>query len=459
MKTAALLCGVASLAAANLASAKEFPFEFKTLKADEVMNFPGGYGAYGQLQTKKPEALKQEPAAVSKHPLYGLFGEGTNEHRFLYRLDESKGNAMGYDRLVIDLNQNGDLTDDEAFKAAEQAKTARPMSSDFEQAVFGPIPMPKKIGPWQPVVFAQMYIYNRQLLAQESERPAFIGQLRIKSGWYLETFVALEGVKQKVGLVDGDCNLRLGEPWPSSTYTNNDGVNRYFSPGDSFLVDADKSGRFENNPFGSEYAPVGPVLYFGPSPYKVALAPDLKSINVELWTGPLAELTLKPIGDQVQKLTLASTSAAGQWQLMEVEVVKGKARVPPGTYSLYGCQVEGRAAKLERIRASATKRVLKDTFTAEAGKSTALTCGAPMEIRVAASWQQSYVVSNGVYQVVPPNPTNRVLRINASVIGSAGEGYHTYGIGKDFSKDPPKPVFTVKTREGKQLLTGNLEYG
>jgi hypothetical protein len=82
-----------------------------------------------------------------------------------------------------------------------------------------------------------------------------------------------------------------------------------------------------------------------------------------------------------------------------------------------------------------------------------------MEIRVAADWQQSYVVSNGVYRIVPPSPTNRVLRINASVIGSAGEGYHTYGIGKDFSKDPPKPVFTVKTRDGKPLLTGNLEYG
>ena len=50
-------------------------------------------------------------------------------------------------------------------------------------------------------------------------------------------------------------------------------------------------------------------------------------------------------------------------------------------------------------------------------------------------------------------------RSRSSVIGSAGEGYHTYGIGKGFSKDPPKPVFTVKTREGKQLLTGNLEYG
>ena len=461
MKTAALLCGAASLVVANLVTAKDFSFEFKTLSADEVMNFPGGYGTYGRLQTKKPAELKKEPDAISKRPLYGQFGVATNENVFLYRLDESKGNAMGYDRLVVDLNQNGDLTDDAVCKPADLPKAPSAMSSDYEQAVFGPIQMPanKKVGPWQPVVFAQMSLYNRKLLSEDSERNLFIGQLRVKSGWYLETLVNLPGVKQKVGLVDGDCNLRLGEPWKSMTYTNEDGVNWYFSPRDSYLVDADKSGRFENNPFGSEYTAVGPVIYLGPLPYRVALAADLKSINVEPWTGPLAELVLKPIGDQVQKLTLASENVPGQWGLMEVDVLKGKAKVPPGTYRFYGCQVEGRAAKLERIRASATKRIFKDTFTAEAGKSMSLTCGAPMEIRVAAAWQPNYVVENGVYRELPPSPTNRVLRINASVVGTAGEGYHTYGIGKDFSKDPPKPVFTVKTPEGKQLLTGNLEYG
>ena len=58
-----------------------------------------------------------------------------------------------------------------------------------------------------------------------------------------------------------------------------------FPAGDYFLVDADGSGSFENDVFQSEACPFGPILYLGAKAYKVALAPDCKSLRVEPWTG------------------------------------------------------------------------------------------------------------------------------------------------------------------------------
>ena len=65
-----------ALAAVTLTSAKEFPFKAKTLKAEQAMAFPGGYGSYGRLTTTKPAILKQAPKAVSENPLYGEIKNG-----------------------------------------------------------------------------------------------------------------------------------------------------------------------------------------------------------------------------------------------------------------------------------------------------------------------------------------------------------------------------------------------
>ena len=117
-----LLCGVVLTAIPFLAPAKDFPLEFKTLNAEEAMAFPGGSGLYGTLRLDKPNAITKAPPAISKHPLYGQMSVSTN--RVYFQIDESKGDGNGYDRLIVDLNQNGDLTDDVAAIRVEQPKPA-----------------------------------------------------------------------------------------------------------------------------------------------------------------------------------------------------------------------------------------------------------------------------------------------------------------------------------------------
>ncbi|MBN2133344.1 MAG: hypothetical protein JW741_27850 [Sedimentisphaerales bacterium] len=76
------------------------------------------FGAYADCQTEPAEAVKQYPAFKSDKPLYGSFqvgGERTEPeagYHYAFALDESKGAGLGYDRMYIDLNLNGDLTDD-----------------------------------------------------------------------------------------------------------------------------------------------------------------------------------------------------------------------------------------------------------------------------------------------------------------------------------------------------------
>ena len=89
------------------------------------------------------------------------------------------------------------------------------------------------------------------------------GQLMLKAGWYLDTTVRLNGVNHKVGVLDGDSNLRLGDVAQPPASGNLTQTSWYFGAGDYLLVDADGSGRFEDDVFQSEVCPFGPILYLG----------------------------------------------------------------------------------------------------------------------------------------------------------------------------------------------------
>ncbi|HWI56612.1 MAG TPA: hypothetical protein VNZ22_05260, partial [Bacillota bacterium] len=206
------LCAAALLAGLYTAPAEEFPLQFKTLDAKDVMRFPGGYGSYGQIRPNKPEGLKAEPKAASKRPLYGKIGENmAGAEVSLFRLDESQGDGKGYDQIIVDLNQNGDLTDDPVAGRVTTGEERNYPTNGPEFAVFGPMESTKTINGHHPVYFAQAYIYARMYRTQPEQPNAYLGQVRFKAGWYLETSVTLGSLKKKVGLYDANSNQQLGE--------------------------------------------------------------------------------------------------------------------------------------------------------------------------------------------------------------------------------------------------------
>jgi hypothetical protein len=459
MTKSMLLCGAAFMAMPILAPAKDFPLEFKTVNAQQVMSFPGGYGAYGSLQASRPSDVTKVPAAVSKHPIYGQFSSQGN--RMCFRLDESQGDGKGYDRLIVDVNQNGDLTDDPVVSRVEEAgssaRTVRP-----ENALFGPIQAPetKMIGSWRPVYYAQAYIYNRPASVPSGPQNFYYGQMRFKAGWYLETTVELDGTTRKIGIVDGDCNFRLGDANLPTTYRNGTETNWYFQGGDFFLEDNDGSGKFESAVTEGESAPFGPVLYLGAKPYKAALSADAKSLALEPWTGPLAELTVQPHGDQVSRLQLAWESAPGQWQLLQPGVENGKAAVPPGNYRLYTCTLAVKTSAGDSLVLSGYRRLPKDTVKAEADATTPFQCGAPLEIKVTSERRGSTTGSSSFLGRIVGSMQPLEQLIQASVVGAGGETYSSFVLANSRGQQqPPKPVYTISTTDGKQVESGNMEFG
>ena len=468
MTKSMLLCGVVLATMPFFALAKDFPLEFKTLSAQEAMSFPDGSGMYGTFQMAKPPGIAKEPPAVSRHPLYGQLSVQANS--LWFRIDESKGDGKGYDRLLVDMNQNGDLTDDRVAQPAEQSRQTL-VTSQPEIMLFGPILAPdnRMIGAWRPIYFAQMYLYTQPAGIGLNQRDFLAGRLRFKTGWYLETTVDFDGVTRKVGVVDGNCNFRLGESDQPIIYKSGAETNWSFQGGDYFLEDNDGSGKFENSVGNSESAPYGPMLYLGAKPYKAVLSADCKSLGLEPWTEPLAELALQPHGGQVNGIQVAWESAPNQWQLLQPGVENGKAGVPPGNYRLYTCTIKVKSSSDETLVLNGSKRSPKDTTKAEAGASTPFKCGSPLEVKVTSRRDANVVatpapalgslLSRWVGKASASSQPLQQL-IQASIIGAGGETYSGFYLqDKGTLRQPPKPTFAVFTTDGKLVDSGNMEFG
>ena len=463
-----VLCGAMGVTIATTVSGEDFPLTFRTIPAKDVMSFPGSAGTYAQLRSPKPSKLKREPKAMSSKALYGECGDTRTGPVFLVRLDESKGDGKGYDQLIVDMNQNGDLTDDPV--AGRVVLTTERQTSARDTLLFGPIQAPagKTFAGGRPVYYAQVYLYESvvfdsfRILPSSARRAPNItsGQLTLKAGWYLDTTVTLNGLKQKVGVLDGNSNLRLGDVSQPSLSTSRGEKSWYFRSGDSLLVDDDGSGTFENNAFQSEACPFGPILYLGAKAYKVTLAADGGSLQVGPWPQALAEVTLQPHGDQVRTVTLAWERPGGQWELIRPGVANGKVQVPAGNFRLYACSLEGKGGTREPVMVSAMQRAVRTPVSFAPGKANTLDCGAPLEIKVTAT-----KASSTSRLALGDNPSSRrpepqpAVRISANVTGAGGEVYSTYFKGEGFKSRPPKPTFRIADAAGRTVANGNLEFG
>lgn len=454
---------LAAGAAVATASAAEFPLTFRTIPAKDVMTFPGGYGVYGMVQSKKPPGIEKEPKTVSARPLYGQCRVSRGGAAFFYRLDESKGDGKGYDKLIMDMNQNGDLTDDAVVSRAVAAEVTR--AGAVGPMLFGPIAAPEgtKIAGGRPVYYAQAYLYNSGLLrATGTTRTvtATMGQLRLKAGWYLDAMVSLRGIKQKVGLYDGNSNLRLGDVPEPQVVTNRGEKMWYFSTGDSLLLDVDGSGAFDSDIAQSESCDFSPLVYFGPKAHKLTLTADTAALRVEPWTESLAEVALQPRGDQVRSVTLAWEQPDAQWQLIRVGPEAGKIQVPPGNYRLYACELIGKGDLRDQVIVSATRRAMQDPVRLAAGQANSLRCGAPLEVKVTALKTQPRTTLLRTRETASSKLDSEfTLRVSASVVGTGGETYSTFRRGEKFRLEPSKPTFTITDSKGRKVKDGNLEFG
>lgn len=433
-KKAALL-GVATLLAASATPAAQFPLERREIAPQYAAAGPGG-GPVGGLSKQRPGKLTKEPKPVSRDPLYGLvaLAKTSSEH---FRLDESNGTGKGYDRLIVDLNDNGDLRDDPVFEAVHKAS----IDSLSKQMVFGPIDLPpdKKVGPWQPSVYAVAEIRTDEVLLFPTRNES-AGILRVKPGWYLEATVDVNGVEEKIGIVDADRDLKLaGDARGEYSHMNRN---------DAVLRDRDRSGRFEFGLCESEIDDPTKLIGIGRHLYEFTLAKNLRSIRLERYRGPVGRLSIEGQSDRIRALILAAAGSDSQDERFKPVLVDGTAVLPVGTYEFQTCVVAATGSGPAAAMSWAYKYEPRTKIAIEAGKTTTMRCGPPLELRVTAK-----------KAVGGQSALTRQVEINVAVVGTGGEQYIRHVRGADLTTRTGPPRFRILDETGSEIASGQFEYG
>jgi hypothetical protein len=467
MKKSIFLCGALLLALPGFSTATDYPLAFKALDAHQALSFPSGTTIYALIQPGKPAGIVKAPPAVSSFPLYGQIAAGGDQ--LLFRLDESKGTGRGYDRLIVDVNRNGDLTDDPVVNVVPPDNRNGAVVVNQMPMLFGPIQAPDNlmIGSNRPAFFAQVYVFNTgQVLANVA--PNFTaGEIIVKTGWYLQATVEVDGRQHKVALVDANCNFHLGDldkaviARAAGAAADGSQTSWSFQGGDLFVVDWNGTSSLQNTLLGDQTSAFGPLLYFGAKPYKAALSADCKTLSLEPWPEPMAELALQPHGEFISTLRVGWEKTPGEWVLLQPGVENGKAKVPPGNYRLYSVGLKAKTSSGESLILSGAKRVVDGVIKAVAGESTPLICGAPLKIGLTATPSRAEAVTAGSVLSSLFGQSGAAQTIQASILGSGGETYSTPYLlsAQGTARNPQSPAFTILTAEGKQADSGSLEYG
>ncbi len=116
-----LFCGIGIAGAATVVPEDAAAFDLKEISTFDVRDAEKSsfhFGAYVICETKRDAKAVRYPALQSDKPLYGSFHVGASAteldagYHYRFAMDESAGSGRGYDRMYIDMNRNGDLTDD-----------------------------------------------------------------------------------------------------------------------------------------------------------------------------------------------------------------------------------------------------------------------------------------------------------------------------------------------------------
>lgn len=426
----------------------EFPLKTVRLTSQEAWQSPGRSGGF--IYAVRPEAIHHEPSATSSRPLYGTVRGGLT-----FRLDESKGTGKGYDRLLLDLDRDGDLADEDLHFSV---KGATPRRSAPTRALFGPIdaPLAATAESVRPGLYAQMTLYDPKRLAGPEFRPdSMVGHLLLKPSFYLTTTFEVEGVRQRIALFDGDCNFHLGDCLKLPMTAEIDPEEWDLQPADYLVRDRDGSGRFERKPTweGAEF--LGTPTYFGGQPFVLSVNKAMTTLRLEPYAEPLG--TLIPTSERpLRSLTLLQADGTGQGEVLTPGLLDGKVQVPVGTYRLLSCVLAAQVGDGVWTMVVSRRTAEGETVSVEAGSTSQLRCGVPLILTVQATNVEPEALWG--LSVLPTKPRPAEVHLKARVTGAGGELYAGFRQGKNLNhmKGMGPPRFEVIDPRGWRIGRGTL---
>jgi hypothetical protein len=458
---------VAMAGTASDLPAADFKLISKSLDYEDALYMPYVNGKHGFVQTaqfmKNLSPFKKVPQAISLHPLMGECGaESAGSKGIYFWLDESKGTGTGYDRLVLDANGNGDLTDDPILKKLPRSTPAGiPPQNEF--AVFGPAALSSRtVGQWHPLVFAEVLLDHKRIITHPSaEECDYPGTMRIFPANYLATTVEGNDEQVALGIMEGDHDLQLGSITELNHHTSQDGAYTYYhlGSGSILLVDRNRSGQIEAKAFIPEAEPFSGMVYLGGKPCYLKLAKDFSSVRLDPYTNSLGRISL-PL--ETTQIVLAHQLNNDEYEILTPEIRAGAVQVPTGKYRLASFQMGALAAQGKWVRAK-TDEMVNQSFEVEAEKPYQLPYGLPLSLELKVLYSTSK-------EDEPPDMNEAINRLsgknqavftelylNAAITGKNQECYNDFEA--SFTKDLLLPGFTITSVTGKTLASGQFEYG
>lgn len=443
--------------------------------------------------------VKKEPSEyVSKHPFRGVMTLGTQQFGFVLDAkppepeekvespaaksdekdeaeeDEQHDPAMdeGYARLFFDANHNGDLTDDEVIEAEQvRQREARSASRTYRLAYSD---FPRVNVSIEADGTKMAYAFTFSVRSQTTSEFSY-ASASLSAAAYREGEITLEGKKRQIALIDYNSNGRFDDALTVRDDVRSSNGRIYPSQGDMLLLDyADSgSGAFLNpyDPAGSDCQhQVGEILGIDGRFYDLEISPAGDKLSLTPSSAPTGKVTnpndgfrAMVYGDRgVLKITGGKSQPAvlpeGKWKLLSYtidrtsyeEEKEGKKeeeensllRALGNAMLGFGGLAGGAISRPSYTMVSAQATADGPAVEVREGKTVKLPFGPPYKPVV----KSNRIVTGDVDQV----------SLSMSLVGSAGEICSSLMV--DGGR-PGKPEFTITTADGKEVDTGNFEYG
>ena len=486
---------IVALAAVSVAHAETFDLELKKLGTpssstpviERMISSTSYQRFYEQTRTQPgvtstspgraefAKIIKKEPAKyVCKSPFRGVATLGTQKFCFAFDTnpdakdnervtgDKSKmEDLQRYSRLYFDANCNGDLTDDTPIDAAAAGSVYSSASSAYANYTFPTVDVTIEADGTKMDYAFRMSIYSRAYSTYS------YASASLYAAAYRTGEITVDGKKVSVYLVDFNSNGRFDDlSGIDSSITLSDGT-AYPKQGDMIWVDPDPKTMV----YGSPYDPtstdaqqyLSKMLNVGGKFYDMKISPSGDKLTLSASSKPVGHVSnpckgyravvysdqgmLKISGDESGKAPLPT----GEWRLL--------------SYTLDGTKAAEEAAETAEEEGPSLLETLANALTA----STPAVAG-PRPTLVSARAKRdapAIQVREGETVALPfGTPYKLMVEARPRGTGTASLSLKIVGVGGEVCNNmivkgarPPKPTFTITGPDGKEVASGNFEYG
>ncbi len=314
-----LLCGIGIAPAATVVPEDAAAFDLKEISTFDVPDAEKSsflFGTYVMCETEPDAKAVRYPALQSDKPLYGSFHVGASATEldagcnYRFAMDESAGTGRGYDRMYIDMNRNGDLTDDGVCSPMKDvpAKALFEFGSDATQVCFETIKL--QIAPGE----------------DPSERLEVMPRLLVLGD---RRYAVLTTMKARTG------QIQIGEDRFTAVLGHSGGIpGRFDHPETGLYLFAanEPSDRSLASWYGGDRLMA--MHRVGDNYYRLAATPSGDKLFVWPYRGPFGTLELKAGERKVQNLSFSGTLGSKDMAISLTDSLGGQNLPPSSSFRL-----------------------------------------------------------------------------------------------------------------------------